>query len=73
MRIMAERRAIFPTISPKTVKAHWTAQFQAHADRIIEALDPAGADRFLPRLRAAVLGRMPEVDHRPHQHALRRT
>ncbi len=38
---MAERKAIFPTISPKTVKAHWTAQFQAHADRIISALDPA--------------------------------
>ncbi|WP_315831253.1 cytochrome P450 [Bradyrhizobium prioriisuperbiae] len=37
---MAERKAIFPTISPKTVKAHWTAQFQAHADRIIDTLDP---------------------------------
>jgi cytochrome P450 len=38
---MAERKAIFPAISPKTVKSHWTAQFQAHADRIIDAL-PAG-------------------------------
>ena len=37
---MAERRAIFPAVSPKTVRAHWTAQFQAHADRIIAALDP---------------------------------
>jgi len=36
---MVER--IFPTISPKTVKNLWTAQFQAHADRIIEALGPA--------------------------------
>ncbi|MGY8668176.1 cytochrome P450 [Bradyrhizobium sp. UFLA05-109] len=35
-----ERRAIFPTISPKTVKAHWTAQFQAHADRIIDGIEP---------------------------------
>jgi hypothetical protein len=34
------RKAIFPTISPKTVKTHWTAQFQAHADRIIDALEP---------------------------------
>src|SRR6201999_1346210 len=35
---MAERRAIFPTISPRTVKEHWTAQFQAHAERILDAL-----------------------------------
>lgn len=44
---MAERKAIFPTISPKTVKAHWTAQFQAHADRIIATLDPAGGVDFV--------------------------
>jgi cytochrome P450 len=36
---LAERKAIFPAISPKTVKAHWTAQFRAHADRIIDALE----------------------------------
>jgi cytochrome P450 len=40
---MVERKAIFPAISPKTVKSHWTAQFQAHADRIIDTLEPAGA------------------------------
>ena len=34
----AERKAIFPAISPKTVKSHWTAQFQAHAERIICSL-----------------------------------
>ncbi len=45
---MAERKAIFPTISPKTVKAHWTAQFQAHADRIVSALDPAKRIDFVP-------------------------
>ena len=38
---MSERKAIFPTISPKTVKNHWTAQFQAHADRILADLDPS--------------------------------
>ncbi len=43
---MAERKAIFPAVSPKTVKAHWTAQFQAHADRIIDDLAPAGAADF---------------------------
>ncbi|MEW6644792.1 MAG: cytochrome P450 [Pseudomonadota bacterium] len=37
---MAERKMIFPAVSPKTVKAHWTAQFQRHADDIINALDP---------------------------------
>jgi len=37
---MAERRVIFPSISPRTVKDHWTAQFQAHADRILEELKP---------------------------------
>jgi cytochrome P450 len=45
---LAERQAIFPAVSPKTVKAHWTAQFQAHADRIIDALEPAGACDFVP-------------------------
>jgi cytochrome P450 len=35
---LSERKAIFPAVSPKTVRAHWTAQFQAHADRIIDAL-----------------------------------
>ncbi|HVV41066.1 MAG TPA: cytochrome P450 [Nitrobacter sp.] len=37
---MAERATIFPAVSPKTVKQHWTAQFQAHADRIIDTLEP---------------------------------
>ncbi|HET7156070.1 MAG TPA: cytochrome P450 [Hyphomicrobiaceae bacterium] len=38
---MAERKAIFPSVSPKTVKAHWSAQFQAHADRLLDELEPA--------------------------------
>jgi cytochrome P450 len=45
---MAERKAIFPAISPRTVKAHWTAQFQAHADRIIDTLAPDGTVDFVP-------------------------
>ncbi|WP_407155574.1 cytochrome P450 [Bradyrhizobium sp. STM 3557] len=44
---LAERKAIFPAVSPKTVKAHWTGQFQAHADRIIGALAPSGACDFV--------------------------
>lgn len=44
---MGERKAIFPTISPRTVKSHWTAQFQVHADRIIGAFDPEGNVDFV--------------------------
>ena len=43
---MAERRVIFPSISPRTVKEHWTAQFQAHADRILDALEPSDTIDF---------------------------
>ena len=39
---LAERKAIFPAVSPKTVKAHWSTTFQAHADRLLHALAPAG-------------------------------
>ena len=45
---MAERKAIFPAISPKTVKSHWAAQFQAHADRILDGLDGEGTVDFVP-------------------------
>ena len=44
---MTERKAIFPTISPKTVKTHWNAQFQAHADRIIDSLEPSASVDFV--------------------------
>jgi cytochrome P450 len=44
---LAERKAIFPAVSPKTVKAHWTSQFQAHADRIISTLASTGACDFV--------------------------
>ncbi len=39
----AERVAIFPSISPKTVRTHWTEMFQAHADRILADVAPKGA------------------------------
>ncbi len=39
---MAERKAIFPTVSPKTVKQVWTDQFRAHTDRILDDLAPKG-------------------------------
>ncbi|MCP3472743.1 cytochrome P450 [Bradyrhizobium sp. CCGUVB1N3] len=42
-----ERRAVFPAVSPRTVKAHWTAQFQAHADRIIDDIEPGARIDFM--------------------------
>jgi cytochrome P450 len=42
-----ERRAFFPAVSPKTVKAHWTAKFQAHADRLIDAIEPGSRIDFM--------------------------
>ena len=39
---MAERAIFFPAVSPKAVRAHWRAQFQAHADRLLERLSGAG-------------------------------
>ena len=40
---MQERRAIFPTVSPKTVRDHWLAQFQALTQDVLEQLVPRGA------------------------------
>ena len=40
---MAERRAMFPAVSPKTVKAHWKERFEAHTAKILDELAPKGA------------------------------
>jgi cytochrome P450 len=39
---MKERAAMFPAVSPRTVRDTWSRQFQAHADRILYALAPMG-------------------------------
>ena len=44
---MNERKAIFPAVSPKTVRSHWTAQFEAHAERILDELTPDGVVDFV--------------------------
>jgi cytochrome P450 len=44
---MAERSVFFPAVSPKAVRAHWLAEFQAHADRILDALAPRGSADLL--------------------------
>lgn len=44
---LKERQAMFPSVSPKTVREHWSAQFQAEADRLLADLKPRGnADLF---------------------------
>lgn len=37
-----ERAAIFPTVSPRTVKTHWRAAFEAATARILDDLRPPG-------------------------------
>src|SRR5436853_662409 len=39
---MAERAAMFPSVSPRTVRATWLRQFQGHADRILDEPVPQG-------------------------------
>ena len=39
---MAERRAVFPALSPRTVMDHWKASFEAAADRLLSDLHPKG-------------------------------
>lgn len=39
---MSERQAMFPAVSPRTVRDTWVRQFQAHADRILDELAPKG-------------------------------
>jgi len=39
---MQERRVIFPTVSPKTVRDHWLAQFRAVTQEVLAELQPKG-------------------------------
>jgi len=39
---MAERKAIFPSVSPKTVKKVWTDQFHASVAEILDCVKPNG-------------------------------
>ena len=44
---MQERKAIYPSMSPKTVRTVWMDQFNTHADRILAQLPKSGsADLF---------------------------
>jgi cytochrome P450 len=44
---LAERSIFFPAVSPKAVRVHWRDEFQAHADRILDALAPKGGADLL--------------------------
>ncbi len=39
---LAERKAIFPTVSPRTVRDVWRASFEANAERILDGLEARG-------------------------------
>ncbi|TBX29245.1 cytochrome P450 [Nioella sediminis] len=38
----AERKAVFPTVSPKTVRDVWTAQFRARTGEVLDRIAPLG-------------------------------
>lgn len=40
---LSERRALFPTVSPRTVNTHWKPLFEAKAQEILRDLRPKGA------------------------------
>ena len=40
---LGERRAIFPAMSPKTVRDHWQQKFIATTSKILDKLTPRGA------------------------------
>ncbi len=42
-----ERNAFFPAVSPRAVKTHWSLQFQAHADRLIDTLSSSVTVDFI--------------------------
>ena len=42
-----ERNTFFPAVSPRAVKNHWSLQFQAHADRLIDTLPSSGPVDFI--------------------------
>ena len=52
----AERKAIFPTVSPKTVRDTWKAQFQAFTAGILDELRPQGQADMLRDIAMRISG-----------------
>lgn len=53
---LAERRAIFPTVSPRTVQRVWADRFREAAARILDELAPRGSCDLLRDYATAVSG-----------------
>ena len=64
---------VFPAISPKTAKSHWTADLQAPCQTASWTRSNGSFRRSRAGLCAAVLGGMPEDDHRANADAAFRT
>src|SRR5262249_12942009 len=68
---MSERAQMFPSVSPRAVRATWLTKFQAHADRILDELAPRGAadlvKAFALPLSAECLQDSPGLTNRRYQ------
>lgn len=53
---LAERRAIFPTVSPKAARAHWADAFAVAADRLLAKIAPRGRADLLTDFAAPLAG-----------------
>src|SRR5450755_856825 len=53
---MKERAAMFPSVSPRTVRDTWSCKFQAHADRILDELNPRGSADLCTAFALPLLG-----------------
>lgn len=51
-----ERKAIFPTISPRTARDTWTARFRAHANSLLDQIAPQGQADLLNRFARPLAG-----------------
>ncbi len=52
----AERRATFPAFSPRTVREHWRAAFEAETARVLQALAPRGSGDLVADFAMPVAG-----------------
>ena len=53
---MAERKALFPALSPRVVKDTWTVQFQAATDAILDQLEDRGGCDLVTEFAMPVCG-----------------
>ena len=51
-----ERKTIFPSVSPRTVRDHWTGRFARRADELLDEIQPAGRTDLCTGYALAVSG-----------------